>query len=815
MKKIFTLLCILMLSALALFSQTNIPSGYESIYDVVGETALAPDTADAQSALDLLGPSVWDKDIYDFTDYRYIDIKLRFHQADTGKQVALRYYANGVVNMNLIDLPKGSDTTYIIRLNLPDYAREDDSVKFGGIWLYNGASHFSFSYTGDPATEPTIVEYVAIKKKPDIPEGWVSLYSIKPDDYEKAPYTVDTQSIYQLSGPGSNWDKVVSYDITNYDTLAIKLTYHKADTGKEVAVRFAVNASGTVNKLMVTLPDVADTTYIIKIGIADYANEDGNVGLGGLLFYNGASHWSITYTDPATLPTTIDYVALKTLPVKGIAIAAKDTAQSQNLSFDLSTQLFAVFDPINATNQNVIWSSADTNKATVDENGLVTAKKVPGDVVITGKAAEDTNFTASYTVKITGEQVFVTGVTLVEDTVSIKIYFDGSTDYAIEPANASLKAVTWATSDTNIFTVDAQGLITSVTEGYAKLIVITDDGGFKDSCIVNIVGHKEIPKGYQSLYTLIYNEAGTLYGLDTTAGLPGANVPGLFATKRNDATASLLGPLWSWNSADKYTDVSAYPEVEVAATFRKSDIGNDFLFRYAFSGNDTSIIVNRTITVDKEDMIIIIDLDNDTADIDGLKRLGAIKLAEANSGTLDVVVDYVALKKQGLSSEARLSAIKLNDIGLFGFSSDVYTYALSVKLKSLTITATAMDENADVVITDNGNIDLSGGSATVKITVTAEDGTTQVYTLNITYTTSVEDIGESEMTLYPTISNGPFNIKFAQNPGSITVFDITGNVVMQKTVYNSTEKISLEQGLYFVKLESKGAYKLIKVVCTH
>ncbi|MBN2638952.1 MAG: Ig-like domain-containing protein, partial [Bacteroidales bacterium] len=37
----------------------------------------------------------------------------------------------------------------------------------------------------------------------------------------------------------------------------------------------------------------------------------------------------------------------------------------------------AVFTPSNTTNQKVSWSSGDESMATVDENGVVTAKSVP------------------------------------------------------------------------------------------------------------------------------------------------------------------------------------------------------------------------------------------------------------------------------------------------------------------------------------------------------------------------------------------------------------------------------------------------------
>lgn len=826
MKKIFTLLTVVMLSSLALFSQQEIPAWFESIYSVVGESALAPDTADAQATLRLLGPGAdWNADIYDFTDYTFIDVKLRYHQADTGKQVALRYYAKGAVNVDLIDLPSsGSDTSYTIRLHVPGYAREDDSVKFGGIWLYNGATHWSFSYTGEPATQATIVDYVAIKKKPDIPEGWVSIFSLN-ENFEKAPVTVDAQTTYQLTGPGANWHLSKDYNITNYDTLALKIKYHGDDVGKEVAIRFAINGDGQVQSKMITLPDVPDTTLIIQY-VTDtlpfYKDADSNVWLGGFLFYPGSSHWSLTYTDPATMPTIIEYMALSLVPVEGLTIEPEDEDLAKALPFDVATTLNVVFTPVNASNQAVTWSSGDETKAVVDENGVVTAQHVPGDVIITAVSVENEAITANYTVTVVGEQVNVTGVSFTDDSISIKIGFGGGPlEYSIQPENASVKSVSWATSDTNIATVDEDGIISSVSAGSAKIYAITDDGGFTDSCNVTIEGYKEIPLGYASLYSLEYNNEGVLILMDTITTPPGADVPGMFITQKDHELATFLGTTWWWNGSTKYVDLSNYSELVISATFKKEDVGKQFILRYCFSLADStddypsgSALVNRTVAIDQEEMMIVIDLENDTADIEGLKRLGAIKLMQSPD-YLDLVVDYLAVKKLDLSSDATLSDIKLAGISMFGFDPEQETYNvnLTAGTTSITVTATTNDASAEVEITDDGNIDVSSGSAIVTLTVTAEDGTEKVYTINFTVASSVADVLNANMNIYPTISKGSFNVEFEQLPGTLTVFDLTGRRVMHKTVYTSRNEINLSAGLYMVILESNGVSKIVKVAC--
>ena len=807
---------------MALFAQQEIPAGYESIYSVVGEEALTPDTADAQTALRILGPITnWNADLYDFTDYQYIDVKIRYQMADTGKQVAFRYYAAGAVKIDIIDLPNVADTSYTKRFNLPDYA-VDGSVWFGGMWLYNGeTSSGKITWTGDVATGATIVDYVAIKKKPEIPEGWVSIFSIK-EDFEKAPYPVGAQAIYQLTGPGADWHLSKDYNITNYDTLALKIRYHAADIGKEVAIRFAVNGDGTVQMQMITLPDVADTTLIIKIGIADYADGEGNVALGGFLFYNGASHWSLTYNDPATMPTLIEYMALKIVYAESLAIVPEDEGLAQALPFDVSTTLNAVFTPVNTTNQAVTWSSGDETKAVVDENGEVTAQQVPGDVIITAVSVENETISAQYTVTVIGEAVDVTGVSLTEENISIKIGFEGGpAEYTIQPENASVKSVNWAVSDTTIAKVDEDGIISSISAGTTKLYVITKDGGFKDSCTVTIVGYKDIPIGYASLYSLEYNMEGTVIDMNTLTTFPAAPVPGMFNTDKDNQTGSLLGDQWNWNRFDKYCDVSDYSELVVSTTFKKEDVGKTVRFRYTFSTSSAdvsggSVITNRDVLIDQEEMLFVIDLLNDTADVEDLQHLGAIKFQDLPE-RLNLVVDYVALKKLNLSSDATLSDIKLEGISLFGFEPEIQTYNINLNqgVTSITVTATPTDNSSTVVITDGGIIDVSSGSATVTITVTAEDGTTIVYTLNFTVQSSGVDVLEDfYMKIYPTITSGLINIEFSQTPGSVTVYDLTGKIVMKETIQSSTHVISLNRGLYIVRLESKGVSKTVKIVCT-
>ena len=63
-----------------------------------------------------------------------------------------------------------------------------------------------------------------------------------------------------------------------------------------------------------------------------------------------------------------------------------------NLPIGTNEKLITIFTPLNATNQNVSWSSSDNNIATVDNDGIVTGVAL-GTAIITG-TTEDGNKTA-------------------------------------------------------------------------------------------------------------------------------------------------------------------------------------------------------------------------------------------------------------------------------------------------------------------------------------------------------------------------------------------------------------------------------------
>jgi hypothetical protein len=148
------------------------------------------------------------------------------------------------------------------------------------------------------------------------------------------------------------------------------------------------------------------------------------------------------------------------------------------LAVEGTETLTATVSPANATNKAVTWSSSDTETATVDTDGLVTLVKA-GSATITATTT-DGGFTATCTVT----DPRVTGVTLNKAALTLEVGENETLTATVSPDNATNKAVTWSSSDTETATVDTDGLVTLKKVGKATITVITVDGSFFASCTV-------------------------------------------------------------------------------------------------------------------------------------------------------------------------------------------------------------------------------------------------------------------------------------------------------------------------------------------
>ena len=186
--------------------------------------------------------------------------------------------------------------------------------------------------------------------------------------------------------------------------------------------------------------------------------------------------------------------------VKSIGLDRTDVT----LGVGKSTTLSYTLKPSNATNKSVSWSSDNPAIAVVDENGRVTAVAV-GSAKIVVKT-EDGGKTASCNVTVPATAVSVTGLTLDQGTLTMKVGDTASLAATVAPSNATNKNVLWASENKSVATV-SNGAVTAVSEGVAVITATSEDGGYKSTCVVSV---------YKSTDDKVLNE-GYVFEVDTVA----------------------------------------------------------------------------------------------------------------------------------------------------------------------------------------------------------------------------------------------------------------------------------------------------------
>ena len=83
------------------------------------------------------------------------------------------------------------------------------------------------------------------------------------------------------------------------------------------------------------------------------------------------------------------------------------------------------------------------------------------------------------------EQVAVTGMTLEKKSIEVEKGKTETINAIITPENATRKAITWTSSDTNVATV-TNGVVKGISAGTATITATTKDGGFTDTCEVTV-----------------------------------------------------------------------------------------------------------------------------------------------------------------------------------------------------------------------------------------------------------------------------------------------------------------------------------------
>ena len=273
--------------------------------------------------------------------------------------------------------------------------------------------------------------------------------------------------------------------------------------------------------------------------------------------------------------TTVDGSNLSALckvtvnPRQASAIVLNETNLS--LFVNQSTQLSATVYPSDAANKTVTWKSSNTAVATVNSNGLVTAKTA-GTATITATTTDGSNLSASCSVAVS--IIPVTSITLSESSLSLNVNYTYQLNATILPSDATYKTVTWETSNAAVAYVSDNGLVNPLSPGEATITARTTDGtNLTASCQVTVKN---------SVQSITLNEGSLTLMLPETAQLIATIIP-------TDAT----NPILNWTSSN-----STVAKVDNNGFITSVNVGNTTI--KATTTDGTNLSATCQVTVKKQ-----------------------------------------------------------------------------------------------------------------------------------------------------------------------------------------------------------------------
>jgi len=177
-------------------------------------------------------------------------------------------------------------------------------------------------------------------------------------------------------------------------------------------------------------------------------------------------------------------------------------------------------------------------------------------------------------------------------------------------------------------------------------------------------------------------------------------------------------------------------------------------------------------------------------------------------------LDYV-IRVAFMSSDANLASL-VPSAGTLdpAFDPDVVTYTLEVPYSTVSVmlTATASDPLSEV----DGDGTYANLPRSVTITVTAEDGTTKEYTVDITLApNSLISNAPELLSIYPNPADTRVTLKLGEQVTTLEIYSFTGNLVEKITVHSQVVNLDIAdyaEGIYLIKVNAAQGTRAFKLI---
>ncbi len=475
-----------------------------------------------------------------------------------------------------------------------------------------------------------------------------------------------------------------------------------------------------------------------------------------------------------------------TQPVTGISLAL----ESVKLAKGKSKTLKANIEPADASNKKLIWESSDESVATVTSSGVVRAKGAGNATILV--TTVDGGYSASCNISV---YTAVSGVTISAETVEIPKGEKRILTATIEPADAQNQELTWTSSNTDVARIDAiTGQVTGRTVGTAKITVTTADGGYSDSCIVEVV---QLATGVSLSFSSVSLDAGKTKTISASVTPSSATYKTVTWSSSNEKVAkvSASGKVTAV-SAGTATITATSKDGAASATCRitvKQPASSVVL--KSTSGTDLSTTTMKIAVGSKKTIVATIKPDSvtnkDVTWSSADKSIATVSSSGVVKGVKAGKVKITATSGDGAASKTitvriytPVTSVSLNKTSLTLKEGGSATVTPTIKPSGATYkTVTWTSSNYDVATVDkNGKITAKGVGYAV-ITATTTQGSKKA-TCNVSVVKPVTGVSISESSLRIEVGD-KVKLKATVKPS-----DASNQTVSWKSSASSIAKVS-------------------------
>ncbi len=263
---------------------------------------------------------------------------------------------------------------------------------------------------------------------------------------------------YVLENVPATWtltSAVTQIELEEITPLTLTLSTNNLATGPSYEALYSITeGTGILTSIPGNEEVVVDEYGVIVPGTYELALSPSTLGTLGI-------EAILRDSNGQELTTNLSLEVVETIEVISVDLGKEDEIEMQ---VGDTLECPVVFEPSNATDQQITWTSSEPSVLLVDSNGNLTALTEGNAVVM---ATSISNPSASDTVLVTVTAVPTVAVESIslaqEDPMAMGI--TRQLIATVLPTNATNTDLIWSSGDTDVANVDANGLVTAVTGG--------------------------------------------------------------------------------------------------------------------------------------------------------------------------------------------------------------------------------------------------------------------------------------------------------------------------------------------------------------